>query len=66
MKILISLVGVILVLEGLPYAAFPESMQRWMRQIVVMPPNLLRVLGFVSIGVGFALCYLAQQTSILG
>lgn len=66
MKLLISLVGLVLVLEGLPYAAFPEPMQQWLRQIVVMPPKLLRIFGFLAIGAGLALCYIAQQTAILG
>lgn len=66
MKLLVAILGVVLVLEGLPYAAFPEPMQRWLKQMTVMPPKLLRILGFVAIGVGLLLCYIAQQTEILG
>lgn len=66
MKFLVSLLGVVLVIEGLPYAAFPEPMQQWLKQMTVMPPRLLRILGFLAIGTGLLLCYLAQQTEILG
>ena len=66
MKLLVSLLGLVLVLEGLPYAAFPESMQNWLRQITVMPPRVLRVLGFLAMGVGLLLCYLTQRTTALG
>ncbi|MBA3014230.1 MAG: DUF2065 domain-containing protein [Proteobacteria bacterium] len=66
MKFLVSLIGVILVIEGLPYAAFPEPMQKWLKQLTRMPPKLLRVLGFLSIVTGFLLCYLAQRTQLLG
>jgi hypothetical protein len=66
MKLLVSLLGLVLVLEGLPYAAFPEPMQNWLKQMSVMPPRILRVFGFMAIGAGLLLCYLAQQTSLLG
>lgn len=66
MKLLLSLVGVILVLEGLPYAAFPESMQRWLREVTAMPPRHLRLFGLIAMGGGLLLCYLTQRTTILG
>lgn len=66
MKLLVSLLGLVLVLEGLPYAAFPEPMQNWLKQMSVMPPRILRIFGFMAIGAGLLLCYLAQQTSLLG
>lgn len=65
MKLLVSLIGVILVIEGLPYAAFPVPMQKWLKQISGMPPKLLRVLGVLAIVTGFLLCYLAQRTALL-
>jgi len=66
MKLLVSLLGLVLVLEGLPYAAFPEPMQQWLKQMVAMPPRVLRVFGLLALGAGFCLCYIAQKTAILG
>jgi len=66
MKLLISLIGVVLVLEGIPYAAFPGPMQQWLKQMTVMPPHLLRIFGVLAMGLGLLLCYLAQQTTLLG
>ncbi len=66
MKLLVSLLGLVLVLEGLPYAAFPEAMQKWLRQVVVMPPGVMRLFGFLAMGIGLLLCYLAQRTTVLG
>jgi len=63
MKLLITLIGLVLVLEGLPYVASPESMQRWLRQILEMPPHHLRRVG-LAMAVGFLLCYLAQKSSL--
>jgi len=64
MKLLITLIGLVLVLEGLPYVASPESMQRWLRQILELPPHHLRRVGMVAMTVGFILCYLAQKSSL--
>jgi uncharacterized protein YjeT (DUF2065 family) len=65
-KLLITLVGLVLILEGLPYFAFPETMQRWLRQLTEMPPAFLRMMGLFAIAAGLALCFLARRTGILG
>lgn len=64
MKLLMTLIGLVLVLEGLPYVASPEAMQRWLRRIVEMPPPQLRRVGLVAMAAGFVLCYLAQKSSL--
>ncbi len=45
MKLLLTLIGLVFVLEGLPYLAFPEAMQRWLKQLLEMPPGQLRFMG---------------------
>ena len=65
MKLLITLVGLVLVLEGLPYAVFPEAMQAWMRRLQASPAWQLRVLGFLSMIVGLFLCFLTQRSGWL-
>ena len=66
MKLLIALVGLVLVLEGLPYAVAPGKMQQWLKQVIEAEPRVLRILGSVAILAGLLLCYLAQRTSIFG
>ncbi len=61
MKLLISLIGLVFILEGLPYVTFPEAMQRWLRQIIDMEPRQLRVMGIVALLFGLLLCYLGQR-----
>lgn len=65
MKLFVTLIGLVLVLEGLPYAASPESMQRWLRQILEMRPGQLRRVGLIAMTIGFLLCYLAQKSDLL-
>ena len=64
MKLLVTLIGLILVLEGLPYVASPESMQRWLRQILELHPVQLRRFGLFAMILGFFLCYLAQRSHL--
>jgi uncharacterized protein YjeT (DUF2065 family) len=66
MKTLITLVGLILVLEGLPYVASPEAMQRWLQQVTEMRPESLRFMGVFAMAVGFFLCFVAQKSGLLG
>jgi len=66
MKLFITLIGLILILEGLPYAASPEAMQRWLRQILEMSPEQLRRIGLIAMGIGFLLCYLALKSGLFG
>ncbi len=65
MKFLLSLIGVVLILEALPYVAFPEAMQNWLKQISSMDPAVLRVIGLLAMGAGLLLCYLTQRTGLL-
>jgi uncharacterized protein len=65
MKLFITLVGLILVLEGLPYVAFPEAMQRWLRQLTQLPPAQVRVIGLAAMACGFAVLYFARLSGLL-
>ena len=66
MKLLVTLIGLVLILEGLPYVASPEAMQRWLKQLCEMPPDSLRFMGIFAMAVGFVLCFLAQRSGLLG
>jgi len=65
MKLLILLIGMVLVLEGLPYVAAPEAMQSWLKKISEVKPSQLRIMGAVAMVVGLSICYVIQKTSIL-
>jgi len=64
MKLLLTLIGLVFVLEGLPYLAFPEAMQRWLRQLLEMSPSQLRLMGLISMAFGFFLCFLTQKSGL--
>jgi len=64
MKFFLTVIGLVLVVEGLPYFAFPEKMQEIMAQIQEMEPSQLRIMGFISMIIGLVICYLVQKTSL--
>jgi len=65
MKLLILLIGMVLILEGLPYAAAPEAMKEWLKKLSEMPARQLRSVGFLAMAIGLLICWIVQKTSIL-
>lgn len=64
MKLFLLLIGLILILEGLPYAAAPEAMQDWLKKLSQMDPGQLRNMGFVAMFAGLIICFVVQRTSL--
>jgi uncharacterized protein YjeT (DUF2065 family) len=64
MKFLFTLIGLVFILEGLPYLTFPEAMQKWLRQLMEMRPSQLRVVGLFAVGTGLLICYVTLRTSL--
>jgi uncharacterized protein len=62
---LITVLGMVLVLEGLPYFAFPGTFKIWIRQMLEMPDSRLRVYGLLSMLLGLILIYLARHSGWL-
>ena len=60
MKFFMCVLGMVMIIEGLPYFAFPEKMKAWMLQIQAMSDGTLRRLGLVLMGVGLALTYIGK------
>lgn len=58
MKLLFCLLGLVLVVEGIPYFAFPHKMKRWMLRVQDIPNPQLRLMGFIAMAAGLLLAYL--------
>ena len=61
MKFFLCVLGMVMVVEGLPYFAFPEKMKFWVQQILEMPDKVLRRFGFVLMLIGVWLVYLGKR-----
>ncbi|BBK32497.1 hypothetical protein EDC65_5007 [Stella humosa] len=52
--------GLVLVIEGLAYAAFPEGMRQMMRRALELPEGTLRLGGLLAAIVGVAVVWLVR------
>ena len=60
MKYFLCVLGMVLIVEGLPYFAVPEKMKVWVMKVAVIPDGSLRKLGLVLMGIGLFLVFLGQ------
>jgi uncharacterized protein YjeT (DUF2065 family) len=61
MKLLFCLLGLVLIVEGLPYFVFPARMKTWMSVVQEIPDSYLRVLGFLAMCAGLLIAYLFRE-----
>ena len=61
MKLLFCLLGLVLVIEGIPYFAFPDKMKMWMKKVQEVPDPHLRAMGLLAMCAGLAITYLFKQ-----
>jgi len=64
MKLLLTLIGLVFILEGLPYLTFPEAMQKWLRQIIEMRPAQVRIVGLLAVSLGLLICFITMRSNI--
>jgi uncharacterized protein YjeT (DUF2065 family) len=61
MKYFLCVIGMVLVVEGLPYFAFPEKIKAYLFKLTEIPDTKLRIMGSIAIIVGLALVYLGRN-----
>ena len=64
MKFFLSVLGMVMIVEGLPYFAFPEKIKAWLVKVSEIPAIQLRTFGFLAICIGMLLVYLGQKTNL--
>ena len=57
MRYFLCVLGMVMIVEGLPYFAFPEKMKPWLQKIMETPVHALRRLGMVLMILGLLLVY---------
>ena len=61
MKFFICVIGMVMIIEGLPYFAFPEKMKSWLLKLLEVPANNLRKFGFIIMLIGLGLVYIGKR-----
>ena len=57
MKFFLCVIGMVLVLEGLPYFAFPEKLKSLYLKMQETSDTNLRMIGFLAMVIGLLLVY---------
>ncbi|MEK6589972.1 MAG: DUF2065 domain-containing protein [Nitrospinota bacterium] len=61
MSYFLSVLGLILIVEGLPYFAFPEYVKELAKRLPDMPDSVLRGLGFILMIIGLLIVYIGRK-----
>jgi len=49
LKFFLCVMGMVLIVEGLPYFAFPDKIKAYLMKMMDVPDRTLRILGLASI-----------------
>ena len=61
MKFFLCLIGLVLIIEGLPYFVFPGRIKSYLLNVAEMPDKTLRILGLLSLVTGLILVYYGRK-----
>ncbi len=61
MDFFLCVIGMVMILEGLPYFAFPEKIKLFILKIAETPDSALRKLGFLLMLTGLGLVYIGKR-----
>ncbi|HYA14032.1 MAG TPA: DUF2065 domain-containing protein [Syntrophales bacterium] len=61
MDFFLCVLGTVLVLEGLPYFAFPEKVKVYLLKVQAIPDSTLRLLGLTAIITGLIIVYFGRS-----
>lgn len=61
MNFFLCVIGMTMIIEGIPYFAFPEKIKLIVLKVIEMPDNALRTFGFLLMLAGLGLVYLGKK-----
>ena len=61
MEYFLCVLGMVFIIEGLPYFAFPEKVKSYIMKLQEMPDSVLRILGLSAIVTGLILIYFGRS-----
>jgi uncharacterized protein YjeT (DUF2065 family) len=56
-KFLLAALGISLIMEGIPYFAFPDRVKSWLARLSIAPAGTLRMVGLAVILSGLAIIW---------
>ncbi|HPX55638.1 MAG TPA: DUF2065 domain-containing protein [Syntrophales bacterium] len=60
MKFFLCVMGMVLILEGLPYFAFPDKIKSFLMKLTDIPDRVLRLMGLAAVISGLILVFFGR------
>ena len=60
MKYFLCVLGMVMIIEGIPWFGFPQKAKQLFMTLAALPENRLRSMGFFMMCTGLALVYLGN------
>lgn len=57
MKYFLCVLGMVLVIEGIPYFTFPDKLKIYLNKLTEIPDSTLRIMGAAAMAIGLILVY---------
>jgi uncharacterized protein YjeT (DUF2065 family) len=61
MKYFLCVLGMVFIIEGLPYFIFPERLKIYLAKMITMPDSTLRFLGISAMIIGLIMLYFGRN-----
>ncbi|MFO7860248.1 MAG: DUF2065 domain-containing protein [Desulfosalsimonas sp.] len=61
MDFFLCVIGMVMIVEGLPYFTFPDRMKEMMARVLELPDQTLRIFGFTLMFLGLILTYIGRS-----
>ena len=61
MRYFLCVLGMVFVLEGLPYFTFPNKVKAYILRLTAVPDTTLRIMGAAAVAVGILLIYFGRS-----
>lgn len=61
MKYFLCVMGMVLIVEGLPYFTFPDKIKIYLLKLIDIPDTTLRIMGSIAVVVGLFLVYFGTR-----
>ena len=61
MEFFLCVIGMVMIIEAVPYFLVPDKMKLWIQNILELPDGTLRRFGVVLMAIGLFLIYLGKS-----
>jgi uncharacterized protein YjeT (DUF2065 family) len=61
MGFILSVIGVVLIVEGIPYFAFPGKVKDWALMLQEIPERGMRIIGLIAMATGLFILYMVKS-----